>query len=96
MTYEGRHIMATSQRILASPFLPSIPAIAADDLGRVVFPGTTRAGRGLLTTTDRDPHAAENDRRADGPTTYTRPPTDTREGGLYPVRILGRPAKAFR
>lgn len=83
-------------RILASPFLPSIPAIAADDLGRVVFPGTTRVGRGKLTLADRDPHAAGQVIDTAGPATYTRPPTDTREGGLYPPRFIGRPARAFK
>jgi hypothetical protein len=88
--------MPTSQRILASPFLPSIPAIAADDLGRVVFPGTTRAGRGKLALPDRDPHNPAKTITTDGPSSYTRSATDTREGGQYPPRVIGRPAKSFR
>lgn len=86
----------TGQRILASPFLPSIPAIAADDLGRVVFPGTSRAGRGLLSLFDRDPRNPINTRNVAGPSSYTRPAHEMRVGGLYPPHVgVGRPAKAF-
>ena len=92
--------MPTSQRILASPFLPSIPAIAADDLGRVVFPGTTRAGRGKLALPDRDPHNPAKTVAATGPSTYTRPATATADGGKPGGHILGRPlrtiGRAFR
>jgi hypothetical protein len=88
--------MPTQQRIQASPFLPSIPAIAADDLGRVVFPGTSRAGRGLLSIFDRDPRNPINDRQATGPSTYTREAHEMRVGGLYPPHLgAGRPSKLF-
>lgn len=61
-------------RVQSSPFLPPIPGDAAD-IGRVVFPGTARGGRGLLSLADRDPNNPKNNREAAGPSSYTKPPT---------------------
>lgn len=78
------------RRQLSSPFLPFVPAIAEGDAGRVVFPGTTQAGRGLLSLADRLPDNPANTVRTNGPSTYTRQPDrhSIRVGGLYPPTIL--------
>lgn len=75
-----------SRQIQSSPFLPFLPAIALGDLGRVKFPGTTRAGRGLLTTEERNPNDPANVIEVTGPTSYTRAPHAMRVGGIYPPR----------
>jgi len=88
--------MAVSlRRQQVSPFLPDVPSIAGPDIGRVVFPGTTQAGRGLLAFADRDPNNPANTVPARGPSSYTRPPTQMRVGGLFTPRLVGRDARAF-
>jgi len=88
--------MALARRVQqVSPFLPNVPSIAADDIGRVVFPGTIQAGRGLLAFADRDPTNPANSVAVSGPSSYTRPPTPIRTGGLFSPRLVGAHAKAF-
>lgn len=71
----------TAGRIMASPFLPSLPAIALGDLGRVKFPPTTSSG--IITDADRDPRNPDNRQTVYGPSTYTKPPTPQRIGGPF-------------
>lgn len=83
---------------VSSPFLPFVPAVADFDRGRVVFPGTTQAGRGLLTLADRNPNEPMNSTVTTGPSTYTRQPDahSIRVGGLFPPVIYGEPRPAGR
>lgn len=79
-------VAITSGRVMPQgSFLPSLPAIALPLLGRVVFPGTKQTGRGVLSDADR--FAPQPSRRIGGPTTYTRPASTIRVGGLFPVRV---------
>lgn len=73
----------TAGRVQASPFLPDLPAVALGDLGRVKFPPTRTDG--LLSLADRDPRA--NRPTVYGVSDYTKPPTPTRIGGPFPVRL---------
>ena len=84
----------TLRRQQVSPFLPDVPSVAGPDIGRVVFPGTTQAGRGLLAFTDRDPTNPANTVPAEGPSSYTRPPMPIRFGGGF--YLTGRDARLFR
>jgi hypothetical protein len=85
------------RRQQVSPFLPDVPGIAGPDIGKVTFPGTTQAGRGLLSFADRDPNNPANDAvPVRGPSSYTRQPTQLRTVGLHQPRLVGRDARAFR
>jgi hypothetical protein len=85
------------RRQQVSPFLPDVPAIAAADIGRVVFPGTIQAGRGLLAFADRDPTSpATASVPVRGPSSYTRPAPQLRTVGLHQPRLVGRDARAYR
>lgn len=79
-------VALTTGRIMPQgSFLPSIPAIALPILNRVVFPGTTQAGRGVLSDAERT--APQPARRLFGPSSYTRGATTQRVGGKYPVHF---------
>jgi hypothetical protein len=69
------------------PFLPAIINIGLAVLGRVVFPGTTRNGQGILTRQDRDPEYWQGREPIEGDTSYTRGPTTARVGGQFPVHV---------
>jgi len=66
------------------PFVPAIESPALPILNKVIFPGTTQAGRGVLSDLDRLPAPPKP---ISGPTTYTRAATTSRVGGKYPVRV---------
>lgn len=81
-----QNVAITSGRIMPQGFLlPSIPAIALPLLGNVVFPGTKRTGRGVMSDAERI--APQPSRPLVGPSSYTRGATTSRVGGSWRVRV---------